>query len=66
MAGALQKPGLRSLPIKVAEVGVYPAAVLTSAFVFDHTLHVTYDIAAALGVPPPSRTPTWWRWASSG
>ncbi|HZE65472.1 MAG TPA: maleylpyruvate isomerase family mycothiol-dependent enzyme [Sporichthyaceae bacterium] len=51
MAGALQKPGLRSLPIKVAEVGVYPAAVLTSAFVFDHTLHVTYDIAAALGRP---------------
>jgi uncharacterized protein (TIGR03083 family) len=53
MAAALQKPGLRSLPIKVAEVGAYPAAVLTSAFVFDHTLHVTYDIATAVKRPAP-------------
>lgn len=54
MAKALQGPGLRSLPIKVAEVGTYPAAILTSAFVFDHTLHVTHDIAAALGRPAPA------------
>jgi uncharacterized protein (TIGR03083 family) len=53
MAALLQKPGLRSVPIKVAEIGAYPAAVLTSAFVFDHTLHVTYDIAAALDRPAP-------------
>jgi uncharacterized protein (TIGR03083 family) len=53
MAGALQKPGLRSIPIKVAEVGVYPAAILTSAFVFDHGLHVSYDIAVALDRPAP-------------
>jgi len=53
MATALQAPGLRSLPIKVAEVGTYPGAVLVSAFVFDHTLHVTHDIATALGRPAP-------------
>jgi uncharacterized protein (TIGR03083 family) len=53
MAAALQAPGLRSLPIKVSEIGSYPAAVLTSAFVFDHTLHVQYDIATALGRPAP-------------
>jgi uncharacterized protein (TIGR03083 family) len=53
MARALQAPPLRALPIKVAEVGTYPAAILTSAFVFDHTLHVTHDIAGAIGRPAP-------------
>jgi uncharacterized protein (TIGR03083 family) len=50
----MQAPGMRSLPIRVAEVGAYPAKLLTSAFVFDHGLHARYDIAAALGrtVPP--------------
>jgi uncharacterized protein (TIGR03083 family) len=51
MAKALQGPGLRSLPIKVAEVGTYPAAVLAGAFVFDHTLHVRHDIATVLDRP---------------
>jgi uncharacterized protein (TIGR03083 family) len=54
LAGLFQKPGVSSLPIKVAEVGAYPAGVLVSAFVFDHTLHVTYDIATALGRPAPT------------
>lgn len=50
----VQAPGVRSLPVRVAEVGAYPAKMLTSAFVFDHGLHARYDIAAALGrtVPP--------------
>jgi uncharacterized protein (TIGR03083 family) len=50
----MQAPGMRSLPIRVAEVGAYPAKQLTSAFVFDHGLHARHDIAAALGrtVPP--------------
>ncbi|MGQ0624413.1 MAG: maleylpyruvate isomerase family mycothiol-dependent enzyme [Sporichthyaceae bacterium] len=50
----MQKPGMRSLPIRVAEVGAYPAKLLASAFVFDHGLHMRYDIAAALGrtLPP--------------
>jgi uncharacterized protein (TIGR03083 family) len=47
--GLLQKPGLRALPIRVAEVGTYPAKLLTSAFVFDHGLHARHDIAVALG-----------------
>ena len=50
----VQAPGVRSLPVRVAEVGAYPAKMLTSAFVFDHGLHARYDIAAALGraMPP--------------
>lgn len=50
----VQAPGVRSLPVRVSEVGAYPAKMLTSAFVFDHGLHARYDIAAALGrtMPP--------------
>lgn len=51
----LQKPPLRRLPIKVAEVGTYPAYLLTSAFVFDHGLHARHDIAAALGRTMPAQ-----------
>lgn len=52
---ALQKPALRSIPIKVGEVGTYPAKLLTSAIVFDSGLHLRYDMATALGrdVPAP-------------
>jgi uncharacterized protein (TIGR03083 family) len=45
----LQKPGLRSLPIRVGEVGTYPAKLLASAIVFDSGLHLRHDIATALG-----------------
>jgi hypothetical protein len=51
--GLLQKPPLRALPIRVADVGTYPAKMLTSAFVFDHGLHARYDIASALGREMP-------------
>jgi uncharacterized protein (TIGR03083 family) len=47
---ALQKPGLRALPIRLAEVGTYPAALLTSAIVFDSGLHLRHDMAGALGI----------------
>lgn len=46
---ALQKPVLRALPIRLAEVGVYPAYLLTSAIVFDSGLHLRHDMASALG-----------------
>lgn len=46
---ALQMPGLRSLPIRLAEVGTYKAKLLTSAIVFDTHLHVRHDIATAVG-----------------
>lgn len=46
---ALQKPGLRRLPVRLAEVGTYPAALLTSAIVFDSGVHLRHDIASALG-----------------
>jgi len=48
---AIQKPVLRRLPIKVAEVGTYPAYLLTSAIVFDTHLHLRHDLATALGKP---------------
>ena len=51
----VQAPGVRSLPVRVAEVGAYPAKMLTSAFVFDHGLHARYDIAAALGRTMPAQ-----------
>lgn len=53
----MQKPGMRSLPIRVAEVGAYPARLLTSAFVFDHGLHARHDIATALGRSMPAMDP---------
>ncbi len=51
----VQAPGVRSLPVRVSEVGAYPAKLLTSAFVFDHGLHARYDIAEALGRPIPAQ-----------
>lgn len=52
--GAIQKPVLRGLPVRLGELGTYPAALLTSAIVFDSHLHLRHDIASALGrvVPP--------------
>jgi uncharacterized protein (TIGR03083 family) len=46
---ALQKPGLRALPIRLGEAGTYPAHLLTSAIAFDTGLHLRHDIAGALG-----------------
>ena len=51
--GLLQKPPLRALPFRVADVGTYPSKLITSAFVFDHGLHARYDIATALGRTMP-------------
>ena len=46
---ALQKPGLRSFPIRLGEVGTYPGKLMTSAIAFDTGLHLRHDIAGALG-----------------
>jgi uncharacterized protein (TIGR03083 family) len=45
----LQKPVMRSAPIRLAEAGVYPGALMTSAITFDTGLHLRHDIAGALG-----------------
>jgi uncharacterized protein (TIGR03083 family) len=66
----LQKPGVRSLPIKLAEVGTYPAHLLTSAIVFDTHLHLRHDIATAVGreVAPsdPNRLAVTLEWMLAG
>jgi len=67
---ALQKPGLRSLPIRLAEVGTYPAYLLTSAIVFDTHLHLRHDMATAVGrtVAPsdPNRLAVTLEWMFAG
>lgn len=67
---ALQQPGLRSLPIKLAEVGTYPAALLTSAIVFDTHLHLRHDMATAVGRPvdpsDPNRLACTLEWMFAG
>jgi uncharacterized protein (TIGR03083 family) len=67
---ALQKPGLRSLPIKLAEVGTYPARLLTSAIVFDTHLHLRHDMATAVGRPvepsDPNRLAVTLEWMFAG
>ena len=52
--GLFQVQPVASLPIRVAEVGTYPARLLTSAFVFDTYVHLRHDMAPAVGrqVPP--------------
>lgn len=55
-AGALTAataPGLRSIPIPVAELGTYPARILPALFTFDWHTHLRHDIAPALGRPQP-------------
>lgn len=55
---ALQAPGLRAVPLRLAEAGVYRAELFASAICFDIGTHVRYDIATAIGrsgdLPPPS------------
>jgi hypothetical protein len=46
---ALQhRPG-GSVPIRLGEMGTYPARLLASALAFDHYVHLRYDLATALG-----------------
>ena len=69
IGGSLQIPVMRSIPIRLAEVGTYPAKMLASALTFDHHLHLRYDIATALGRPVPAAAPgvltvtLEWMWA---
>ena len=52
---AMQQPGIKSIPIKLGELGSYPSNLITSAIVFDTYLHMRFDIATALGL---SMTPS--------
>lgn len=46
---ALQRPPLARVPIRLGELGTYPASLLASAIVFDTYLHLRHDMAPALG-----------------
>jgi uncharacterized protein (TIGR03083 family) len=50
----LQRRPLSSIPIRLGDLGSYPARLLTSAIVFDSHVHLRHDIATALdaAVPP--------------
>lgn len=67
---ALQLPVLGALPIKLAEVGTYPARLLTSAIVFDTALHLRHDMATAVGRPvapsDPNRLAVTLEWMFAG
>ena len=53
MQSALQRPPLGSIPIRLGELGSYPARLLTSAIVFDSHVHLRHDIATALDATVP-------------
>jgi uncharacterized protein (TIGR03083 family) len=38
-----------AIPIRLGEMGTYPARLLASALTFDHYVHLRYDLATALG-----------------
>lgn len=69
IGGSLQAPPMRAIPIRLAEVGTYPAKMLASALTFDHHLHLRYDMATALGRPVAAPAPgvlavtLEWMWA---
>jgi hypothetical protein len=46
---AMQRPGIKSVPYRLGDLGTYPSNLMTSASVFDTYLHVRYDIATAVG-----------------
>lgn len=54
LLGAMQAPGMRSLPLKLAEVGTYKASLFASAITFDTGTHLRHDICGALGATPPA------------
>jgi uncharacterized protein (TIGR03083 family) len=41
-----------ALPLRLGELGSYPAGIFLSAFTFDHHTHLNHDMAAAIGRPP--------------
>jgi uncharacterized protein (TIGR03083 family) len=69
IAGLLQTRPAAAMPIRLAEVGTYPARLLASALTFDHHLHLRYDLATALDRPVPAAQPgvlsvvLEWMWA---
>ncbi len=68
--GVCQAPGLRSLPLKLAEVGTYKASLFASAITFDTGTHLRHDICGALGATPPptdaNRTAVTLEWMLAG
>jgi hypothetical protein len=42
-----------AIPIRLGEMGTYPARLLASALTFDHYVHLRYDLATALGLDVP-------------
>jgi uncharacterized protein (TIGR03083 family) len=56
IAPLTQRPPLRDLRLPLGDIGKYPMGLLTSAFTFDHHVHLRHDIAVALGrtLPAPS------------
>lgn len=52
-----QVPPLSAIPVRVAELGRHPMALLASAFMFDHHTHLRHDLAAPLGRPVPESDP---------
>lgn len=52
-----QLPPLSAVPVRVAELGRHPLALLASAFVFDHHTHLRHDLAAPLGRALPESDP---------
>ncbi|WP_327142075.1 maleylpyruvate isomerase family mycothiol-dependent enzyme [Nocardia sp. NBC_01327] len=50
---AFTLPGVRRIPLPVAEIGTYPLRIFPSLFLFDWHTHLRHDIAPALGRPAP-------------
>ena len=52
-----QRPPLAKAPFKLAQLGVYPMALIASATTFDNHIHLRCDMAPALGrsLAPPER-----------
>ncbi|MGH8992481.1 MAG: maleylpyruvate isomerase family mycothiol-dependent enzyme [Acidimicrobiia bacterium] len=48
-----QLPGVGSTPFPLGDIGTYPLAVITCAFVFDAHVHLRHDLAPPLGRPSP-------------
>ena len=46
---AMQKPGMGAIPMRLAELGTHPARLMTSAAVFNTSVHLRQDIAPAVG-----------------
>ncbi|QLY28189.1 maleylpyruvate isomerase family mycothiol-dependent enzyme [Nocardia huaxiensis] len=51
-------PALNHIPLRIGELGTYPARILPALFTFDLHTHLRHDIAPALGRPAPATDET--------